>query len=298
MGHDHGGHEASSRSRLRAALAITATIFILELVGGVITGSIALLADAGHMLTDVGALTVALFAAYLASRPRDAQMSFGYGRVEILAALGNGVLLGGVSVAILFESLERLWEPRSIDPLPMITIAVIGLAANLVSAKILQPAAHRNLNTKAALFHVIGDALGSVAAIVAGLSIWLWNWTPADALAGLVIALLVVGSAVHLVRESIGILLDGVPRHLNLQEIAKEVVDIAGIKAVHDLHIWTVSSGFFSMSAHVDLVSGADAEAARRQVHQLLHQKYGIVHTTIQTEAAPALLSIEGERTL
>lgn len=288
-------HSRTNAESLRVALAITSLVLVLEAVGGVLTGSVALLADAGHMLTDAGALGIALFAARISVRPRDAQKSFGYGRVEILAALANGLLLGGVSVGIALESFERLGTRHTIAAGPMIAIASIGLVANLVSAHFLSQTAKKNLNVRAALLHVLGDALSSVAAIVAGVLILFWNVVSADAIAGLVIAALLVASAFRLIRSSVDILLEGAPGHLDLRQIASEVRELPGVMDIHDLHIWTVSEGFLAMSAHVDLRTGANAETVRRAVHRLLHQGYNIMHTTIQTEEGPGLLSIEAE---
>jgi cobalt-zinc-cadmium efflux system protein len=163
----------------------------------------------------------------------------------------------------------------------------------VASGTLLLRGSHENLNVRAALYHVVGDALGSVAALVAGVAIWLFDFTRADALAGLAIAVLLVASAVRLLRESVEILLEGTPRHLDLDAIAREVTGLGGVARVHDLHIWTVGSGFLSMSAHVDLLPGADPEAVRRSVHRLLHQQYRIAHTTIQTESPPPLLQVE-----
>lgn len=293
----HVHHPARTNVQaLRAAFVVTSLVFLLEAIGGVLTGSIALLADAGHMLTDAGALSIALFAAWISQRPRDAQKSFGYGRAEILGALANGFLLGGVSVAVALESFERLGNPQPVAAGPMLAIAVVGLAANLVSARFLSSSAGKNLNVRAALFHVLGDALGSVAAIAAGIAMLLWDIRSADAVAALVIALLLVASAFRLVRDSVDILLEGAPGHLDLPQIAAEVRQVPGVMDIHDLHIWTVSEGFLAMSAHVDLEPGANAETVRRAVHRLLHQGYDIVHTTIQTEEAPRLLNIESEQ--
>lgn len=281
------------RRRLRFAFVLTTLVLILEAVGGLLTGSVALLADAGHMLTDAGSLGIALFAARLSARPRTARKSYGYGRAEILAALANGLLLGGVSVGVAIESLSRLGDPREIAAGPMLAVAVIGLAANLASALFLARSAHTNLNVRGAFFHVVGDALGSLAAILAGACIVLWDLRSADALAGLFIAALLVGSAVRLVRESVDILLEGAPRNLDLQEIAERVSGLPGVLSIHDLHVWTVTSGFPAMSAHLDLEPGADPEGVRRAAHRLLHEDYAIEHTTIQTEQAPGLLSID-----
>jgi cobalt-zinc-cadmium efflux system protein len=253
----------------------------------------ALLADAGHMLTDAGALGVALLAARVSTRPHTARKSYGYGRAEILGALANGLLLGGVSVGIALEAVERLRSPVPVDAVPMLSIAVVGLVANLVSARILMGSAHQNLNVRAALLHVLGDALGSVAAIIAGISVLMFDFTAADVIAALCIAVLLVIGAARLVRESVDILLEGAPRHLDLEAIAREVLEVPGILALHDLHIWTVSSGFLAMSAHIDLKPGADPESTRRAVHRLLYEQYSIRHTTIQTEASPPLLQIQ-----
>lgn len=293
-GQNHA-HGQSSGAALGTAFAITASILVLEAVGGLWVGSVALLADAGHMLTDAGALGIALLGSWLASRPRATRQSFGHGRAEILAALVNGVLLGGVSVGIAIEGIERLVsaEAREIDAGPMIAIAVVGLGANLASAALLARSARDNLNVRAALLHVLGDALGSVAAITAGVCVLIWGWTLADSVAGLLIAALLVISSWRLLRESVDILLESAPRGLDLEEIAGRVRSVEGVADIHDLHIWTVTSGFVAMSAHVDLSAGAAAEAVRRAIHKLLHQDYGVGHTTIQTEEAPALLEIE-----
>jgi cobalt-zinc-cadmium efflux system protein len=291
-GHTHGPETPTG---LRIAFVVTASILVLEAVGGWLTGSVALLADAGHMLTDAGALGVALFAAWVATRPRSERKSFGYGRAEILAALGNGLLLGAVSVAIATESVSRLGSEPEVDAGPMVAIAVVGLAANGISALALSRSNRHNLNVRAAMFHVIGDALGSVAAIIAGVSILLFDLVILDAIAGLGIAALLVVSAVRLVREATDILLEGTPAGLHLETVAGRVCELAGVRAIHDLHVWTVTSGFPAMSAHVDLEKGADPEEVRRAVHRLLHQEYDIEHTTIQTEAhrEPELLEIE-----
>jgi len=295
-GHAHAGPDAGRAAgnvrALRLALAITLLVLVLEAIGGLWTGSLALLADAGHMLTDAGALALSLFAARLSLRPRDAQRSFGYGRSEILAALANGLLLGGVSVGVGLESLERLAEPRPVAAGPMLAIAATGLVANLVCAWLLAHADRDNLNMRSALWHVLGDALGSVTAILAALALLLVGFERADAVGGLTIALLLVGSAFRLVRDSVHVLLEGAPRELDLEKIANEVRALPGVLSIHDFHIWTVGSGFVAMSAHVDLEAGADPEVVRRAVHRLLHQGYAIAHTTIQTEAPPRLLSI------
>jgi cobalt-zinc-cadmium efflux system protein len=286
--HAHAAPSASRRS-LGLAFAITTAVMLLEVAGGWWTGSVALLADAGHMLTDAGALGVALIASWISTRPRSPEMSFGWGRAEILGALLNGTLLGAVAAAIAIESVRRMREPAAVDALPMLAIACIGLLANGITAAILSRVAHHDLNARGALLHVLGDALGSLGAIAAALCIWLWSWTRADAIAGLGVAVLVIVAAARLIRDSLDILLERVPRHLDLARIATEVRGVAGVRSIHDLHIWLVGSGFPAMSAHLDIEPGADPEQVRRAVHRLLHQRYSISHTTIQTERAPLL---------
>jgi cobalt-zinc-cadmium efflux system protein len=216
-------------------------------------------------------------------------MSFGWGRAEILGALINGALLGAVSAAVALESLRRLRTPVAVEAGPMIAIACVGLVANALTAAVLSTAARHDLNARGAMLHVLGDALGSVGAVAAGVCIALWGWQRADALAGLGVAALVVVSAARLIRESVDVLLERAPRHLDLAQIAGEVRGIAGVRSVHDLHIWLVSSGFPAMSAHVDIEPDADPERVRRAVHRLLHERYAIAHTTIQTERSPLL---------
>jgi cobalt-zinc-cadmium efflux system protein len=290
--HDHDLPAATTSRRelaaLRGALAITGVTLVAEAIGGWWTGSLALIADAGHMLIDAGALGVAWLAAWISLRPRDARRSFGYGRTQILGALANGVLLGAVSAAVGMEAVERLAVAApSIDARPMLAIAVIGLLANIASAVLLHRAGSSNLNVRAALWHVIGDALGSVGAIGAALAILLFDLARADAIAALCIAVLLLVGALRLIRESVDVLLEGAPSHLDLAAITREVCALPGVASLHDLHIWTVGPGFPAMSAHVDLAAGADPEGVRKAVHRLLHQSYGIRHTTIQTESMP-----------
>jgi cobalt-zinc-cadmium efflux system protein len=292
-GHDHAHERFAPTSALRFALILTVCVMLLELAGGWLSGSVALLADAGHMLTDSGALSIALMAAWIAARPRSPKMSFGYGRAEVLGALINGTLLGGVSVGIALESIRRLQMPREIDAPLMIAVACVGLAANGIAAWILARSARTNLNVRAAWLHVIGDGLGSIGAIAAGLSVWLLSWTRADAVAGLGIAGLLVIAAVRLIRDSVNVLLERVPAGMDLEAIAAEIRQAPGVRGVHDLHIWQVTPGFPAMSAHIDLADDADPEEVRRAAHRLLHKRYGIGHTTIQTERGPGLLEIQ-----
>ena len=288
--HQHGRPPATA---LRIALCVTSFVLIVEAVGGWLTGSVALLADAGHMLTDAGALAIALLGAWLGSRPADTRKSFGYGRVEVLAALANGLLLGAVSVAIALESWERLSGAREINALPMIAIACIGLGANAVSAYVLWDAGE-SLNVRAAWLHVLGDTLGSIAAIAAGIGIYFFGVTRLDPIVGLFISGLLVLAAVRLVREASHVLLEGTPPGIDLEAIARRVGQLPGVRSVHDLHVWTVTTGQPMMSAHVDLEPDADPETVRESVHRLLHQEYDIGHTTIQTEAyrPPQLIRI------
>ena len=273
---------------LRAAFAITATTLLAEAVGGWWTGSLALIADAGHMLVDAGALAVAWVAAWVSLRPRDPRRTFGYGRTQILGALANGVLLGAVSAGVALEAIERLAAPAAqIDARPMLAIAILGLGANLLSAALLHRTGSHNLNVRAALWHVVGDALGSAGAIAAALCILLLDLPRADAIAALGIGALLLGSAARLIRDAVDVLLEGTPRHIDLAKLTTEVCALPGVASLHDLHVWTVGPGFPAMSAHVDVRPGADPESVRKAVHRLLHQAYGVRHTTIQTESVP-----------
>jgi len=286
--HDHHHHGASSsegqQRRLTIALLLAASYMLAEVAGGLWTGSLALLADAGHMLSDVFALSLSVFAFRLAQRPATPQQTYGHHRTEILAALVHGVLLVGVALYILREAFERIETPREILGAPMLAIAAGGLLVNLAALWILSEGRHDNLNVRGAWLHVMSDALGSVAAIVAGGLIWAFGWSWADPLASLVIAVLIVFSAWTLLREVAAVLMEWAPSHIDVPEVERSIAALPGVLAVHDLHIWTISSGRISLSGHV--VSDAEHDHVKllQEVSDLLHQRFDISHATIQIE--------------
>ena len=280
-------------------LALTAAFTVVEAVGGWLSGSLALLADAGHMFTDVGAITLALAGARIAARPADARKTYGYLRWEILAALVNGTLLLGLSAWIVLEAIGRLGQPRALDLTLFGAVAVAGLLVNLVSLRLLharhQPSSHPatqpSLNTRAAYLHVLSDLLGSAGAIAAAGVVWLTGWTLADPLVSLGIAVLIVIGALRLLRESVNILLEAAPAHIQVPELERRLRAVPGVTAVHDLHLWTVTSGVVAMSGHAvvpELASHPGALESLRAAARGL----GIDHVTIQLET---LEGCEGE---
>jgi cobalt-zinc-cadmium efflux system protein len=292
-GHDHPGRHAPT-GRLAVALVLTVSFLAVELVAGWWTGSLALLSDAGHMATDAGALIVALFAQVIAGRARSGARTFGYRRAEILAALGNGVVLGAASVWIVVEAIRRLGEAPEVDGLPMLVVAAIGLAINLAAAAVLSGAGHGNANVRAAAAHVMSDALGSLAAIVAGLAIWLYGWHVVDPLASLLISVLILRSAWKIVAETIGVLMEGTPMGLDYQAIEVTIRETPGVAGMHDLHVWSISEGFPAITVHVILDGTHHGTEVAAAVCARLRRDHGVDHVTVQPEApAPPLVPLE-----
>lgn len=275
---------AENRRRLLIVLAITASFTAVEIVGGLFTGSLAVLADAGHMLSDNVAIAVALVAVWLARRPNTPERSFGYQRAEVLAAFLNGLMLVAIAAWIFYEALARLSDPPEVPGGWLLAIAVLGLAANLVSAAILERGAHGNLNMSGALRHVVADALGSLGVLVAGLVLITTGWPYADPVAGMLIGVLVLWSSWGLLRESGHILLEGTPRGIDATELHSRLEQMPGVVDVHDLHVWTITSGFPALSAHVLVAPGEDGHKRRRELELLLAEEYGIEHTTLQVD--------------
>jgi cobalt-zinc-cadmium efflux system protein len=275
---------SKNRRALAITLALTASFTVVEVVGGLLTGSLALLADAGHLLSDNFSLGIALFAAWLAGRPETPEKSFGYKRAEILAALANGVTLVVISIWIFAEALSRLREPPEILGVPMLAIAVLGLVVNLVGAVVLSRSGGESLNMQGALRHVIADALGSLGAIAAALVIVLTGWRYADPIASAAIATLILASSWSLLRDSTNILLEAAPRNINTVDVGRKMVGTEGVVEVHDLHVWTITSGFPALSAHVLVGQNEDCHARRRELEDLLAREYGISHTTLQVD--------------
>ena len=272
-----------SARALTWALGLTVVIAVAEVGGGLLSRSLALLADAGHMVTDAGALGLSLFALWIARRPPTEEKSFGYYRLEILAALFNGALLIGVTGWIVAAALGRLHQPVQIRSGLMLAVAVLGLAANLVAVVMLHRARDENLNTRAAYLHILGDTLGSVGTIVAAGVILLTGWRPADPLISIVIAALILVSAVRLVSESVDVLLEAAPPHVSLPDLRGAMAAVAGVASVHDVHVWTVSNGMVAMSAHATVPDPGRHQAALEEICRRV-RTFGIQHVTIQME--------------
>ena len=279
--------EASRRQgtrSLRIALTVTITFMLVEFVGGLWTNSLALLADAGHMLTDAAALGLSLFAAWFMRRPATAEKTYGYFRVEILAALINGAALLMIAFFILWESYHRFQEPEAIRSIPMLVIATIGLGANLFSAWILHRCHEESLNLRGAFLHILGDVLGSMGAMMAGVAIIFWGIYWADPAVSALVSVLILISAWRLVRESVEVLLEGTPAHVNLSLMREELCRVIGVSSVHDLHVWTLTSGVHAMTCHAVV----DQEGGRRRVLEQLiavsRDQFDVHHTTIQIE--------------
>ena len=291
MVHAHRETAASrSRGALIAALSLTGGYMLVELVGAYIPGSLALFADAAHMLTDVGGLGLALFAIWIASRPPTPAKTYGYYRAEILAALLNALVLLVVATAILIEAWERLMHPRPVLGGPMLAIGAAGLVVNLVGAWLLHRDAEHSLNVRAAYLEVLSDAVSSLGVLVAAGVVLATGWTPADALVSVGIALFIVPRTWGLLRQAVNVLLEGVPAHLDLSAIEEAMIQVAGVLRVHDLHVWTLTSGREAMSAHVVVRDVRETERLLEALHAVLHARFGIDHTTIQLETEPTPL--------
>lgn len=271
------------RKRLTLALVLAAVYMFAEVVGGILSNSLALLADAGHMLTDVAALGLSLFAIWAAQRPATPKRTYGYRRMEILAALVNGATLVAIAVLIFAEAYRRWSNPPSVKGGLMLAVACGGLAVNLASLWILRGGREESLNVRGAWLHVVTDTLGSAQAIAAGIVISGFGWYWADPLASVLIGLLVIISSWGLLRESVEVLMEGVPGHVKLDEVAEVMAAVPGVTAVHDLHVWTITSGFVALSAHV-VVAPECPEDVLWRVRSAIHDRFGIEHSTIQVE--------------
>jgi len=281
--HQHGRAPESRRS-LTIVLALTAIYMVAETIGGWWTGSPALLADAGHMLADVAALMLALMAVWFAARPATPNKTFGYYRLEILAALVNGVALILISLIIVYEAYQRWFAPTKVRSIAMTIVAAGGLLVNLICAYLLHQDRDQDLNIRGVWLHVIGDALGSVAAIIAGALITLFGWNAADPLFSIIIAMLIVWSSWNLIRDATNVLLEGTPAHINLAAVEDAILQTDGVAAVHDLHIWTITSGREALSAHVIHAQSISQPGLLKELRTKLHDRFGVDHLTIQME--------------
>ena len=259
---------------------------VVEVVVGYAAGSLALLADAGHMLTDTASLGLALGAAWLGTRPATPERTFGFQRAEILAALANGAALVAIAIWIAVEAIQRLRQPLEPKGGWVLVVGVVGLMLNLAAARVLHRRGSESLNVQGALRHVLADVLASLGVIAAGAIVLLTGWDRADPLIALGIGVLVLASSWTLLRDSVGILLESTPRDLDAEEIGRAMIAVPDVREVHDLHVWTITSGFPSLSAHVLVATGADCHAKRRELERMLGDRFGLTHTTLQVEHA------------
>ena len=280
---------AQHRRALKITFALTFTYFAVEVIGGLLTNSLALLADAAHMLTDVGGLALALFAIWITQRPANAAKTYGYYRVEILAALANALVLFWVSFYILYEAYRRFQEPPEVASLPMMIVAVVGLAVNLVGIYNLRRGSKESLNVQGAFLEVVSDTLGSLGVIVAGLVMYFTGWYYADPIFSVLIGLFILPRTWKLMMEAVNVLLEATPAHINLKSVEETMRSAPNVAAIHDLHVWTITSGMESLSAHIVLADGVswqDGQKILEALNAQLKEKFGIEHTTLQIESA------------
>jgi cobalt-zinc-cadmium efflux system protein len=267
-------------------LGLTVSIGVVEVAGGLLANSLALVADAGHMLTDAAGIALALVAIGLGSRPADARRTFGYLRLEVLAAVVNAALLFGVAAFIVLEAIRRISEPETIGSELMLAVALVGMAANLIGLWLLHEGQQRSLNVRGAYLEVMGDFAGSAAVVAAAIIIALTGWTGADLLASAVVGLLILPRTIQLLREAMDVLLESTPKGIDMNEVRAHMVGIAGVADVHDLHAWTITSGVNVVSAHVVLGADADPPAVLDELCRCLAGDFDIEHSTFQLETA------------
>ena len=294
--HSHGHHARSEGelARLRWVLVLTAGFMAVEVVGGFVSQSLALLADAGHMLADVAAIALSLLALHLARRPASPEKTYGYVRLEILAALVNGAALFLIAVLIGWEAWRRLSEPVEVDGPVLLVVAAGGLVVNLIAAKLLHAHAQGSLNARAAYLHVLGDLLGSVGALAAGAIVWATGWNAADAIVSVLIAGLILFGAWRLVREATDILLEAAPPHVDVERLLEDLRGVPELDQIHDLHVWTLTSGFVAMSAHAVIDDPYHQARVLDEVRARV-RRHGIEHVTFQLEPRP-LVQVKGAR--
>jgi cobalt-zinc-cadmium efflux system protein len=287
---DRHTHGSRHKRRLLGVFGTTFAFLLIEAAVGLWTGSLSLLADATHMLVDAGGVLLSLLAVWFAERPATPDKTYGYYRVEILAALVNGVVLCVMAIAILVATYERAWQPPHVPGGPILAVAVLGLAVNLLNLRLLHHGAHESLNVRSAYLEVLGDAVSSGLVIVAGGIILLTGWVIADLVAGALIALFILPRTWALLRQAVNVLLEGAPAHLDVKEIEDALRGAPAVRHVHDLHVWTLTSGREAMSAHVVVEADAPRDKILEGLHLVLHARFGIDHTTIQIETEPTPL--------
>lgn len=282
--HSHSGRSSGSVTRLKAALVLTFVYMIAEAVGGWITNSLALIADAGHMLTDVAAMSLTLFAFWFASRPATSKKTYGYYRLEILAAFVNGVALALLSLWVIYEAIERWQSQPDVKGAQLLVIATGGLIVNIISAVLLHSGHKHDLNMRGAFLHVVGDLLGSVAAMIAGILILAFGWMWADSVGSILISAIIIAGAWRLILDSVNVLLEGTPAHIDLAAVEETLLGTAGVNGIHDLHVWTISSGIHALSVHISHDDSVRHSDLLGVVRERLHDGFGIDHLTIQME--------------
>jgi cobalt-zinc-cadmium efflux system protein len=287
-GHSHFDVRQQSRTKLSLVLGLTTLFMIVEAAAGFYSHSLALIADAGHMLGDVAALALALFAVWLASKPAGPSRTYGFHRTEILAALANSVLLVVISLAIFVEAIHRFTQPPEVMSGPMLIVAVLGLLVNLLSMKLLA-GKNDSLNARAAYLEVFSDMLASCAVIVAGLIIMFTGWYLVDPALSAILSIFIVTRTWGLLKESVDILMESAPKELDLTALSASFLQVDGVMEVHDLHVWTITSGLLALSCHITLKENADNERVLEKVNDLIKQDYKISHSTIQIESANSL---------
>jgi cobalt-zinc-cadmium efflux system protein len=283
-GHHHGADPAGDRRWLSVALALIVAFMAVEIAAGVVAGSLALLSDAAHMLTDAAAIGLALVAAQLAARPAAGNFTFGLGRAEILSAQVNGGVLLVLAAVIGWEAVHRLFDPPEVEGAIVVAVGAVGALVNVAAAWALARASRRSLNVEGARAHVLADLYGSLAAVAAGVLVLTAGWREADGVAALAVALLMLRSGSGLLRDSGRILLEGAPRDVAPDAVGRAMAAHPGVIEVHDLHVWEVTSGFVAVSAHVLVAEGDDCHARRQELEALLHERFGLGHTTLQVE--------------
>jgi cobalt-zinc-cadmium efflux system protein len=284
--HDPSHRRDENANRLIIVLSLTLVFFFVETLGGFWTNSLALLSDAAHMLSDIAALGLSLFAIWISRKPAHGMKTFGYYRAEILAAFVNGVTLVVIALVIFHEAMARIANPQVIKGIPMLMIAALGLMVNLIGAAILSRGEKENINIRGVLIHVIGDALGSVGAICAGVAVWLKGWNWFDPLVSFFIGSIIIYSAWRLLWDTLHILMQGVPPHINMEEIRESMMKTEGVESICDLHIWTLTSHVEMLSAHVVVSDFNQGMTVLKDLHTVLREKHGLEHVTLQIEDA------------
>jgi len=293
--HHHAQGRAADRGRMHAALAINLAMLAAAIAGGLLFDSLALLADAGHVLTDVGAIVLALLAGWMAARPAPARATFGFRRGEILAALLNGVTLVAIAALVIAEAISRLDAPPDVDGLGVLAVGAFGLAGNVAATVVLARGDRSNINLEGVLRHSAADALGSLGVIAAGAVVLATGWNEADPVVSIAIGVLILAGSVRLIREPVGVLMEAAPAGIDVQEVGRAMCSVPGVREVHDLHVWTVTSGFPALAAHVRADHAEDPNAVRERLEAVLHERFGLDHTTLQV-VRDELLQLEDRR--